>query len=209
MSEAFPLHLFHRVDESDDSLFYTVPRLVTHIDDVTIAALTRYYREVLTAEMRVLDLMSSWISHLPTDERYAHVAGLGMNPEELEANEQLDERVVHDLNRMPALPYADAAFDAVLIAVSVQYLTKPVEVFRDIARVLRPGGRLVVATSHRCFPTKAIRAFHLLDPGERIRLIGAYFDQAGCFENVTFVDRSPASGDPLWIVTGTRVNCVN
>ena len=199
-----PEHLFARVDETDDATFYAEARLVTHIDDVTIAALTDYYAEVLGCGARVLDLMSSWVSHLPDDQRYGYVAGLGMNSAELEANPRLDGRVVHNLNADPNLPFDDASFDAVLIAVSVQYLTRPVAVFREIARVLVPGGRLVVATSHRCFPTKAIRAFHLLDAGGRIQLIGAYFDQAGGFDGWSFVDRSPARGDPLWIVTGTR-----
>jgi len=131
------------------------------------------------------------------------VAGLGMNAAELDANPRLDVRVVQDLNRNPRLPFADGAFDAVLIAVSVQYLVRPVDVFRDIARVLAPGGRLIVAMSHRCFPTKAVRAFHQLGPEDRIRLIGAYVELAGGFDVATFEDRSPDGEDPLWIVTAT------
>lgn len=200
-----PKELFARVDEGDDANFYQMPRLVAHIDPGTIAALTRYYGDVLPEGARVLDLMSSWISHLPAHARYASVAGLGMNAEELGANPRLDVRVVQDLNRNPRLPFSDRAFDAVLIAVSVQYLTHPVEVFRDIARVLAPGGRLIVAMSHRCFPTKAVRAFHEFSAEDRIRLIGAYVELAGGFETATFDDRSPPAGDPLWIVTATTV----
>jgi len=199
-----PDELFARVDEGDDAHFYQVPRLVAHIDPGTIAALTRYYRDVLPDGARLLDLMSSWISHLPPERRYASVAGLGMNAVELDANERLDTRVVHDLNRDPRLPFGDAVFDAVMIAVSVQYLTRPVEVFRDIARVLAPGGRLIVAMSHRCFPTKAVRAFHQLSADDRIRLIGAYIELAGGLVTPQFIDRSPAGEDPLWIVTATK-----
>lgn len=199
-----PDELFARVDDGDDAHFYQVPRLVAHIDPGTIAALTQYYREVLPDGARLLDLMSSWISHLPPERGFASVAGLGMNAVELDANERLDTRIVHDLNRDPTLPFGAAVFDAVLIAVSVQYLTRPVEVFRDIARVLAPGGRLIVAMSHRCFPTKAVRAFHQLPAGERIRLIGAYVDLAGGYTAATFVDRSPTGADPLWIVTATK-----
>jgi SAM-dependent methyltransferase len=203
--QKLPDELFGRVDTSDDALFYQMPRLVAHIDPGTIAALTRYYADVLPPGARVLDLMSSWISHLPDAARYASVSGLGMNAEELAANPCLDVRIVHDLNRDPRLPFDTASFDAALIAVSVQYLIHPVEVFRDVARVLRPGGRLIVAMSHRCFPTKAIRAFHQLSAGDRIRLVAAYIENAGGFAEPEFVDRSPASEDPLWIVIATTL----
>lgn len=198
-----PAELFARVDASDDGLFYRVPRLVQHIDATTIEALTDYYRETLPGGGRVLDLMSSWVSHLPMDVAFEHVAGLGMNAEELAANPRLDERVVQDLNVDPRLPFAVDTFNAVTVAVSVQYLVRPVEVFRDIARVLLPGGRLVIAMSHRCFPTKAIRAFHQLNAADRIRLVGTYFELAGGFSPPRYIDRSPRVGDPLWIVTAT------
>jgi SAM-dependent methyltransferase len=198
--QGLPNELFARVDEGDDANFYQLPRLVAHIDPATIAALTQYYLDVLPNGARVLDLMSSWISHLPKEARYSTVAGLGMNAAELDANPRLSVRVVQDLNREPKLPFGDGTFDAVLIAVSVQYLVRPVEVFRDIARVLAPGGRLIVAMSHRCFPTKAVRAFHQLAPEDRIRLIGAYVELAGGFDVATFDDRSPDGEDPLWIV---------
>lgn len=200
----FPAEWFTRVDESDDAAFYQSPRLVAHIDATTIAALTDYYREVIPPDTAVLDLMSSWISHLPDDVRYREVVGHGMNQAELDANPRLDSTLVQDLNADPSLGFADDHFGAVLIAVSVQYLKRPVEVFAELGRVLAPGGRLIVATSHRCFPTKAVRAFHLLPPAERMRLIMAYVETAGGFDEPEFVDRSPDQGDPLWIVTALR-----
>ena len=133
-----PDYLFERQDASADELFYSVARLVTHIDDATIAALTDYYDEVLQPGDRILDLMSSWISHLPESMNYEQVTGLGMNEEELANNPQLDKSLVHNLNTRPQLPFDDATFDAVLIAVSVQYLTQPLVVFNEIARVLCP-----------------------------------------------------------------------
>ena len=199
---AFPDQFFERVDESPDSQFYQFPRLVTHIDDATIAALTAFYAEFLSPELRVLDLMSSWVSHLP-DTPYRRVAGLGMNAEELAANPRLDERIVHDLNVEPRLPFADHAFDRAVVAVSIQYLTRPVEVFTDLARVLQPGGRVAIATSHRCFPTKAILAFRVLRPQDRVRVVGVYLSAAG-YVDIEVVDRSPPNADPLWIVIGTR-----
>ena len=202
--QELPAALFARQDVSPDAEFYRVPRLVAHIDAATIAALTDFYSEVLPPGADLLDLMSSWISHLPDDVQYGHVAGLGMNLDELAANPRLTEYLVHDLNALPELPFADARFDAVMIVVSVQYLVQPLPVFREIGRVLRDGGRLIVAMSHRCFPTKAIRAFHQLPANERVRLVGAYCQQAACFEGIEFVDRSPMQADPLWIVQARR-----
>ena len=127
-----------------------------------------------------------------------------MNQAELDANPRLDEKLVHNLNQQPALPWPDAWFDSVLIAVSVQYLVHPYEVFAEIARVLAPGGQVIVAMSHRCFPTKAIYAFHALSPDERMQLVGSYLDRARLFEGIEALDRSPAGADPLRIVRGVR-----
>ena len=200
-SPEFPTGFFDRIDTQPDGEFYRQPRFVQHIDQVTIDALTEWYGEFLFDGADVLDLMSSWVSHYPPQLTLGRVAGLGMNTEELTANPRLTEHCVHDLNAEPDLPYAAGAFDRATIAVSIQYLVRPVETLRSTAQVLRPGGRLSVAMSHRMFPTKAIRAFHQLPPGERVRLVGAYLDQAG-FDEVDFVDRSPSTGDPLWIVSG-------
>ena len=201
---AFPEGFFARQDETDDALFYAMPRLVEHIDLATIDALTDLYRERLKPGADLLDLMSSWISHLPDDIEFGRVSGLGMNPDELGRNPRLTDWTVHDLNREPELPYGDASYDAVINAVSIQYLTRPVEVFRSCARVLRPGGLHLIATSHRCFPTKAIRAWHVLPPGERLEVIGQYFRLAGGYDEPVQLDRSPAHADPLWIVLARR-----
>jgi SAM-dependent methyltransferase len=202
----FPPGFFDRLDESPDADFYAQPRFVVHLDDATIAALTAWYLEVLAPGADVLDLMSSWVSHLPDagELPLGRVVGLGMNAAELASNPRLASFDVCDLNAEPTLPYADASFDAVLCAVSIQYLVRPVEVFAEAARVLRPGGRVAIATSHRCFPTKAIRAFQLLGPHERLGAISLYLERAGGFEPAASVDRSPPRADPLWIVTALR-----
>lgn len=199
-----PPNAFDRADESPDPLFYRMPRMVVHIDDATIAALTAYYAEMLFDGARVLDLMSSWVSHLPETPSLGRVTGLGMNSEELAANPMLDERRVHDLNADPQLPFDDACFDFVLNAVSVQYLKRPFDVFCEIARVLEPGGSSVVAMSHRCFPTKAIRAFHTPSADERFRLVRLYHEQTAAFEEIEAIDRSPGGADPLWLVVARR-----
>ncbi len=204
MSELeLPEALFRRVDETPDERFYAEPRFVAHIDQSTIDSLTDFYREFLPADARVLDLMSSWISHLPPETTFEHVAGLGMNEAELRANPRLDECRVHNLNTQPELPYAPGSFDRALIAVSVQYLVQPLAVFRSLKETLAPGGAVCIAMSHRLFPTKAILAFQELPPAQRVQLVGTLLSQAG-FAEVAFEDRSPAAGDPLWIVIGRR-----
>ncbi|MEX1022258.1 MAG: methyltransferase domain-containing protein [Dehalococcoidia bacterium] len=200
----FPANFFRREDMSADRFFYDVPRFVTHIDDATIEALTAFYRETIPPDARILDLMSSWVSHLPPDRSYARVAGLGMNAEELKGNEQLSDWAVHDLNTDATLPYDDASFDVALCAVSVQYLTQPVEVFRDVGRVLAPGGVFLVAFSHRMFPTKAVEVWRSLGRDDRVRLIASYFGLAGNFGDPVFLDRSPPDADPLWVVLAQR-----
>jgi SAM-dependent methyltransferase len=200
----FAAGFFDRQDESDDALFYKTPRFVVHIDAATIAALTEAYRELLEVDSDILDLMSSWVSHLPDELQLGRVAGLGMNDAELAKNPRLSDYTVQDLNREPELPYADASFDAVLNAVSIQYLTRPVEVFRSAARVLRPGGFHAVAMSHRCFPTKAIRAFQALPPRERMAVVRTYFVIAGGYDEPAVLDFSPSGADPLWIVLARR-----
>jgi SAM-dependent methyltransferase len=200
----FPDGFFGRLDEEDDARFYAMPRLVMHIDEPTIAAITQAYRELLPTGGAILDLMSSWVSHLPDEMTFSKVTGLGMNALELERNPRLTQRVVQDLNQQPELPFADASFDAVINAVSLQYLTQPVAVFSSCARVLRAGGVHAIALSHRCFPTKAIHAWHVLAPVQRLHVVSAYFERAGGYETPTIWDRSPAGADPLWIVWARR-----
>jgi SAM-dependent methyltransferase len=197
-----PTQWFERVDNSPDETFYDSPRFVAHIDQATIDALTEFYREFIAADSSVLDLMSSWISHLPPELLLARAAGLGMNEAELARNDQLSDWCVHNLNQEPDLPYPPHTFDRVLIAVSVQYLIRPLEVFASIHTTLRPGGKVCIAMSHRLFPTKAIAAFQQMSPQDRMGLVGFYLEQSG-FEDVETIDRSPPQADPLWLVTGT------
>lgn len=192
---------FSRQDPSDDARFYAVERKVTHIEDGAIEALRSYYGELLRVHGRVLDLMSSWRSHLPTDGGYSEVVGLGMNAGEMADNPQLDLFVVHDLNASPALPFEDSSFDAAVCTVSVQYLTSPIEVFTDVRRVLRDGAPFVVAFSNRCFPTKAIAAWLYGGDDDHLDLVRAYFASSG-FADVAD-QRLPSPDDPVFVVTGS------
>ncbi|MCZ6503408.1 MAG: methyltransferase domain-containing protein [Gammaproteobacteria bacterium] len=200
-----PERFFSREDETPDEQFYLEPRFTTHIDEATILEITKYYREVLSPSDRLLDLMSSWVSHLPMEIGYQQISGLGMNNEELARNLRLDDFIVHNLNTDPRLPYADDSYDAVMIIVSIQYLIKPLEVFSEIARVLTPGGKCIVAMSHRLFPTKAIYAFQMLAPAERCRLVSAYMEQTLQITDIKIIDRSPRNADPLWLVVGRKI----
>jgi SAM-dependent methyltransferase len=177
---------------------------VEHIDRHAIAAVERIYRDRVAADTDVLDLMSSWVSHLPPDVAYASVTGLGMNPEELARNPRLDRFVVRNLNEDPTLPFDDASFDAALICVSVQYLTKPVEVMHEVARVLRPSGVLVVSFSNRCFPTKAVAIWRATDDRGHVTLVAGYLTETGSFTDIEALG-SAGSGDPLYAVVARRV----
>ena len=198
----FPAGFFDRADESPDAEFYSFDRFVTHLDAAAIAAVTDLYRE-LELDGDVLDLCSSWISHFATTPD--HLVAIGMNLNELDANPALSEYLVQDLNVDPVLPFPDESFDAVTCCVSVDYLTRPVEVFAEAARLLRPGGPMVVTFSNRCFPTKAIRGWLGSDDRERCTIVAVYFDQAGGFDPPTVQLRTPPSeGDPLYAVWAHR-----
>ncbi|MEE2709543.1 MAG: methyltransferase domain-containing protein [Gemmatimonadota bacterium] len=199
-----PSDAYRRYDESSDQQFYQSPRFVTHIDDPAIAAVTQLYRECFTAGSALLDLMSSWISHLPDDISYNRVVGLGMNDEELAANKRLDHRVVHDLNHNPILPFAENEFDGAAICVSVDYLSKPVAVMRELGRVLKPGTPLVMTFSNRCFPAKVVAIWQMLDDIGHMALVSQYLKEAANWDNIETLDRSPDPGrsDPLYAVIG-------
>jgi len=206
---AFQPEHFQREDEGPDAAFYAAPRLVVHIDEGAITAAGRLYGELLPPGADLLDLMSSFRSHLPPELNWARLVGLGMNDVELRENPQLTAWVVHDLNDRPGLPFEEASFDGAVMTVSVQYLTRPVEVFRDLARVLRPGAPFVVTYSNRMFPTKAVRAWRLLDDRERANLVGAYFRESGEFTQAQArVCASGADGDPLYGVWAYRTGGV-
>jgi SAM-dependent methyltransferase len=195
---------FAREDEAPDPDFYREARLVTHIDDAAIGAATRFYRDTLPETGAILDLMSSWISHLPRDRAYSRVVGLGMNADELSRNDQLTEWLVQDLNVNPVLPYADDTFDGAVDTVSVQYLTNPVDVFAEVGRVLKPGAPFILTYSNRCFPTKAVAIWRVLSDRDHADLIALYFRLSGAFEQAEAIDLSPnpGSSDPLYAVYG-------
>ncbi len=206
---AFPPGAFRRENEEDDSLFYAWPRRVTHLDGPALATLQRLYAALLPPGGCVLDLMASWRSHLPATFTGTAI-GLGLNREEMVDNPRLSQALVHDLNREPTLPFNDEAFDAALCAVSVQYLTRPVEVFREVRRTLRPGGPFIVTFSNRCFPEKAVALWRAANDQQHVALVIAYFDAAGglgqSWSDASEYAHTPDDGDPLYAVWAGRAS---
>jgi SAM-dependent methyltransferase len=205
----FPPGFFERADARDDALFYAPPRLVTHIDDAAIAAVGALYAELgidgtAPRPRRVLDLMSSWASHFATPP--AELVVLGMNAEELAANPAATRRLVHDLNADPRVPLPDTDVDAAVCCVSIDYLTRPIEVLTDVGRVLRPGGPLAITFSNRCFPTKAVRGWLATDDDQHGRVVAELVRRTGRFDEPRVQLRTPpGTGDPLYAVTANRL----
>lgn len=175
---------FHRKDNTPDPIFYKAPRLVQHIDDSAIQAVGDLYGQLLKSGMRVLDLMSSWQSHIPSKLRFEKLTGLGLNGEELDKNEILDDRVIHDLNADVILPFESNEYDAVICTNSIEYLIHPGAVFDELARVLRPDGLVIVTISNRWFPPKVIRIWEELNEYERMGLVLEYFQKTGKFKDL-------------------------
>ena len=211
---ALPGWFFDRDDPTPDDRFYAFPRLVTHIDDGAIRAVGDLYAELgldgsAAEPRRVLDLMSSWVSHLHSAP--AELVVLGMNPAELEANPMATERVVQDLNDDPHLPFPDDSFDAVLCCVSIDYLTRPIEVLAEAARVLRPGAPAVITFSNRCFPTKAIHGWLSTDDAGRGTIVAYYLNAGGGFTSPEVSLRTPPRttgyrDDPLYAVVARALS---
>lgn len=196
---------FKRRDERPDADFYQSARMVNHLDDRARLTIERIVGTLITEdEPAILDLMASWDSHLPPGLTPARVVGLGLNQVELQANGQLDERCLHDLNATPDLPFEDSEFDVVLCTVSVDYMTRPFDVFREVGRVLRPGGLFLVTFSDRMFPDKAVQVWRESGEAERIMLVEDFFADCGRFERPeTFLQKGlPRPADDKYADTG-------
>ncbi len=204
-----------KLDDTDDKLFYDAPRFVTHIDEGFIQQLTDLYRERLQPNTRIFDMMSSWVSHLPDEMRFAHVEGHGLNAEELAQNSRLDHYFVQNLNQNPKLPLEDQSFDAVLNTVSVQYLQYPEGIFTEIHRILKPGGIAIFSFSNRMFYQKAIAAWRDGSEASRVELVKGYFKAVPGFtqpEAIVRQSQTPSilqlfgmpGGDPFYAVVARR-----
>lgn len=184
---------FKRMDDREDSLFYETERLVQHLDRTAIEQVSEIHGRFLQPGMQLLDLMSSWVSHIPEAITDLNVTGLGMNADELARNPRLTSKVIQDINLQTTLPFDDRQFDAVICSASVEYLTEPVAVFRELGRVLKPGAPAIITFTDRWFPTKVIELWTGLHPFERLALVQEYFRSAG---NFTDIETETARGRP-------------
>ncbi|HXN85925.1 MAG TPA: methyltransferase domain-containing protein [Candidatus Binataceae bacterium] len=208
MSSHFKPEFFRRIDDSEDELFYSAPRFVVHIDDGAIRKVGEIYAQLLPQGGDILDLMSSWRTHLPDHVRASRVVGLGLNRAEMEDNPQLTAAVVHNVNKNPRLPFDDAIFDGAIMTVSVQYLIHPVETFAEVGRVLKPRAPFIVTFSNRMFPTKAVAVWQYLNESDRVGLVGGYFKESGAFEHIGAIDKSAPTeppSDPVYAAVGHRI----
>ncbi|MDJ1168691.1 class I SAM-dependent methyltransferase [Roseofilum sp. BLCC_M154] len=204
-----------KLDSSDDRQFYAFPRFVTHVDEGFIQQLTDLYRDRLQPQTRILDLMSSWVSHLPDEIAFEHVEGHGLNEEELAKNRRLDHYWVQDLNQTLQLPFEDRTFDAVLNCVSIQYLQYPDAIFSEIHRILKPGGVLIVSFSNRMFYQKAIQIWRDGTDQTRLKLVKQYIQAVSGFTAPELIVRLPkvpallqlmgwGGGDPFYAAISYR-----
>jgi len=205
-----------KLDDTDDTLFYSTPRLVTHVDQGFIDQLTQLYGDRLKPNTRIFDMMSSWVSHLPDALEFAHVEGHGMNQEELARNRRLNHYFLQNLNQNPQLPLKDQDFDAVLNCVSVQYLQYPDAVFSEIHRILKPGGIAIISFSNRMFFQKAIAAWREGTEASRVELVKGYFQSQPGFTPPEVIVRQSTvpsflqmlgvgGGDPFYAVIAQRL----
>jgi hypothetical protein len=206
-----------KLDPANDTDFYSFPRFVTHVDANFIDQLTTLYRDRLKPHSRILDLMSSWVSHLPEEMEFAYIEGQGMNGEELAKNPRLNHYFIQNLNESPQFPLADQDFDAVLIAVSVQYLQYPEAIFSEIHRILKPNGLVIVSFSNRMFYQKAIAAWREGTDLSHVQLVKSYFQSVPGFGKPEVVSRQSAalpgflqilgmaSPDPFYAVISSKV----
>ncbi len=208
---------FARIAGHPDADFYATPRMVSHVDSTASTQIEKLYQRLLPAGGRVLDMMASWESHLPAEHDLGEIVGLGLNSEELAANPLFAAHQVHDLNLDPTLPFGDGEFDAVICSLSIEYLTRPFEVYAEVARALRPGGRFIVTFSNRWFPPKVTRAWEGMHEFERSGLVLEFFLRDGLFgdletwsirglprpEDDKYADQY-ADSDPVFAVWGAR-----
>ena len=193
----FHPHSFTAASAESDTLFYSRRPAGPMLDQGALTAITALYRTLLPEDGDILDLMAGPDSHLPPDMEFDSVIGIGVNAQALDSNPRLTDRVVEDINETPDLPLADESMDAVLLCDVAPYLRQPVAVFREIARVLQPGGLIILTFGDRFIPQKATALWQALDEGDRRRMLSVLLQRAG-FGPVDNGNVAPAPEDLFW-----------
>ncbi|HWE43864.1 MAG TPA: class I SAM-dependent methyltransferase [Gemmatimonadaceae bacterium] len=103
--------------------------------------------------------------------RAGYLAGCDIGEDVLKHPHLHDRRVADAAH----LPWADATFDLVSANMVVEHLSDPEAVFREVRRVLKPGGAFVFVTPNRNHPIIRTAAF-LVPPALR-RLYGIVFER--------------------------------
>jgi SAM-dependent methyltransferase len=182
-----PIHYedaFSRKNEEEDALFYSLDRFVNHLDSLALSTVEKIINSlVIETEPVILDLMAGWHSHIPETLIPSKVVGLGLNRNELEKNKDLTEWVFHDINHDFHLPFQSEYFDIVVNTVSVDYMTHPIDIFKEAGRILKPGGLFLVIFSNRMFLEKAVKVWRESSEEERVILVEEFFDKSGMFES--------------------------
>ena len=169
----------NKSDISDDEIFYQQPRFVHHLSDSFRNRLTSLYSEYLLNHYIILDLMSSWVSHLPSNISYKKVIGHGMNEAELSSNERLDRFFVQNLNKKQNMPIEDSSVDVGLIVAGWQYLQYPEKVSLELSRVIKSDSLLIISFTNRAFWTKAPNIWTYSSEEKRIEYVTSVLTSNG------------------------------
>ncbi|ABM75612.1 Hypothetical protein NATL1_10541 [Prochlorococcus marinus str. NATL1A] len=169
----------NKSDISDDGIFYQQPRFVHHLSDSFRNRLTSLYSEYLLNHYIILDLMSSWVSHLPSNISYKKVIGHGMNEAELSSNERLDKFFVQNLNKKQNMPIEDSSVDVGLIVAGWQYLQYPEKVSLELSRVIKSDSLLIISFTNRAFWTKAPNIWTYSSEEKRIEYVTSVLTSNG------------------------------
>ena len=169
----------NKSDISDDEIFYQQPRFAHHLSDSFRTRLTSLYSEYLLKHHIILDLMSSWVSHLPTNIRYKKVIGHGMNQAELSTNQRLDSFFVQNLNKKQNMPIEDSSIDVGLIVAGWQYLQYPEKVSLELSRIIKSDSLLIISFTNRAFWTKAPNIWTYSSEENRIEYVTSVLTDNG------------------------------
>ena len=201
-----------KIDESNDSIFYSRPRFVYHLDANFRRYLTYIYKKELENNKIVLDLMSSWDSYLPKDRVYKEVIGHGLNEEELSKNKSLNRYWIQNFNLNQKIPLESKSIDYCLMVAALQYLQYPEVISQEISRILSEEGKLIVSFTNRAFWSKAPNVWTNSNEEERVNYVCKVLSSNG-FDDIRVIQEfisnrtsflSFLNSDPFYCVIANK-----